>query len=314
MSEANELVSIIIPFYNSERFLADSIESVLAQTYTHWELLLVDDGSTDTSPEIARKYAARHSESIRCLEHAGHRNHGLAFTRNFGVKNSRGEYLAFLDSDDLWLPHKLATQVARMGENPGAGLLVSPSEYWYDWDPHGLPIRESKVPQLAPGERLYMPPTLLISTHPLGPWGAPCPSSFFMRRSAFDAVGGFEETFNPKTFQMFEDIAFLSKVYLTVPVFVADSCLDRYRCHPDSMSQRAANSGQEDAARRFFFCWLRRYLRKRAIKDRKIHAALRRQTWVYSVPLPLFALRVLRRIANRLAKTAVQAPKAQSAK
>jgi glycosyltransferase involved in cell wall biosynthesis len=238
----------------------------------------------------------------------------LAFTRNFGVRNSRGEYLAFLDSDDWWFPRKLAAQVAWMEANPYAGLLVNPSEYWYDWDPRRSPGQENSIPRLAPGDKLYAPPTLLALTHPLGPWGAPCPSSFFMRRSAFAAVGGFEESFNAETFQMYEDIAFLSKVYLTVPVFVADSCLDRYRCHPDSMSQRAVSSGQEDAARRFFFRWLQRHLRERTIKDREIRAAIRRQSWIYWIPLPLFVSRILRRIASRMVRTTVQAPEPKVAK
>lgn len=310
MNEMPGLVSIIVPFYNAERFLAEAVESVLAQTYTHWELLLVDDGSTDTSSAIARDFSSRSSKKIRYLEHEGHQNHGLATTRNFGVRHSRGEFLAFLDSDDCWFPHKLQTQVSLIESHSKADFLVSRSEYWYDWDPHRAPGQENNIPPLAPGGQLYLPTTLLTITHPLGPHGSPCPSSFFMRRSAFGSVGGFEEAFNKKTFQMFEDIAFLSKVYLNIPVLVTDSCLDRYRCHPDSMSQRAISSGEEGAARRYFFRWLEQYLREHNITDREIWKAVRRHSWIYWVPLPLLASGVLRRIANRLAKAAVQPPEA----
>ena len=122
MNEVNGLVSIIIPFLNSERFLSETIESVLHQSYTQWELLLVDDGSTDSSTRIAKECAARLPEKIRYLEHAGHRNRGLTCSRNLGARNSCGEYLAFLDSDDVWLPHKLDAQVALMDSQLEAGF------------------------------------------------------------------------------------------------------------------------------------------------------------------------------------------------
>src|SRR5512147_1824882 len=102
------LVSGVIIFWNAERFLQEAIESVLAQTYPSWELLLVDDGSTDGASEIARSYAARHPERIRYLEHPGHRNRGMSASRNLGLQQSRGALVAFLDSDDVWLPEKLA--------------------------------------------------------------------------------------------------------------------------------------------------------------------------------------------------------------
>src|SRR3974390_1092217 len=103
MRETDDLVSISIPFYNSEDFLSEAIESVLAQTYSHWELFLVDDGSTDRSKDIAHSYAARFPEKITYLEHPNHRNCGLTCSRNLGVRNARGAFLAFLDSDDVWL-------------------------------------------------------------------------------------------------------------------------------------------------------------------------------------------------------------------
>src|SRR5512135_1708649 len=129
MGEISELVSVIIPFYNCERFLREAIESVLAQSYKLWELLLVDDGSTDGGTEIAREIAALQPDKIFYLEHAGHANCGVTRTRNLGVGQSRGEFLAFLDGDDVWLPRKLEVQVHHLRENPDAGLIFGPSEY-----------------------------------------------------------------------------------------------------------------------------------------------------------------------------------------
>src|SRR5256885_11136720 len=116
------LVSVVMPFLNLAQYLGEAIESVLAQTYPSWELLLVDDGSTDGASEIARSYAARHPERIRYLEHPGHRNRGMSASRNLGLQQSRGALVAFLDSDDVWLPEKLARQVATLDAHPEAQM------------------------------------------------------------------------------------------------------------------------------------------------------------------------------------------------
>src|SRR5262249_17520285 len=94
--------SVIVPFYNSEKFLAEAIESVLSQTYLSWELILVDDGSHDKSTTIAKEYAAGNPNRIRYLEHPGHENKGRSTSRNLGISQSQGEYIAHLDSDDVW--------------------------------------------------------------------------------------------------------------------------------------------------------------------------------------------------------------------
>ena len=92
-------VSAIIPFLNAGAFLEEAIESVFAQTYRDWELLLVDDGSTDASTALARRYAERYGPRARYLEHDGHANRGVCASRNLGIKRSHGKYLAFLDGD-----------------------------------------------------------------------------------------------------------------------------------------------------------------------------------------------------------------------
>lgn len=302
MSEVKGLVSISVSFYNSERFLAESIESVLAQTYNRWELLLVDDGSTDSSTQIAKEYAIRLPERIRYLEHAGHRNRGLTCSRNLGARHSCGEYIAFLDSDDVWLPHKLDAQVALMDSQPEAGFVYGHSEYWYDWDENRTFKEANQVPSLAPAGKLYLPPILFKICEPIGNCGAPCPSSFLVRRAAFDRVGGSEESFNPDTYQSFEDKAFLTKMYLTVPTFVDGRCLDRYRCRSDSMWHSIRGTKIEELERRFYFRWVRRYLRQRGISDRELWKTIRRVAWAYWLPLPTAATRLIRRIQGRLSR------------
>lgn len=107
-----ELVSVIMPTYNCGRFIKESIDSVLAQTYENWELLIVDDCSTDETETIVRTYADNRIHYLRNKQ-----NLGAALTRNRALREAKGRYIAFLDADDLWLPEKLARQIAYMEEH-----------------------------------------------------------------------------------------------------------------------------------------------------------------------------------------------------
>lgn len=113
MKQNNPLVSVITPAYNAERFLAGTIESVQQQTYTNWEMVIVDDQSTDRTWEIAKTYADQDSRiRIYRLE----KNSGAAVARNTAMKHAKGRYIAFLDSDDQWFPEKLEKQLRFMQE------------------------------------------------------------------------------------------------------------------------------------------------------------------------------------------------------
>lgn len=109
-----ELISIILPNYNAAQFIAETIESVLSQTYTEWELLIVDDKSTDDSLEIIKTYLEK---DARIYLFENEVNRGAAYTRNVALKKAKGKWIAFLDSDDLWMPQKLEKQVAFMKQN-----------------------------------------------------------------------------------------------------------------------------------------------------------------------------------------------------
>jgi teichuronic acid biosynthesis glycosyltransferase TuaG len=107
----NDLISVIVPVYDAARFLDDTINTVLAQTYTNWELILVDDHSTDNSVEIIKSYREKDAR-IKLFTNA--KNSGAAISRNRGIDESHGRYITFLDSDDLWVPEKLERQVGFM--------------------------------------------------------------------------------------------------------------------------------------------------------------------------------------------------------
>ena len=110
----DDLVSIIMPAYNAEKYIAEAIESVLKQTYTNWELIIVNDCSTDATEQIIKKYQ---KQDYRIKLYSLLNNQGVANARNTAIQNTRGRYLAFLDSDDMWLPEKLEKQLAFMQAN-----------------------------------------------------------------------------------------------------------------------------------------------------------------------------------------------------
>lgn len=108
-----ELVSVIMPSYNTSDFISETIKSVLNQTYTNWELLIVDDCSTDNTDEIVRPFLL--DNRIKYLKNE--KNSGAAVSRNRALREAKGKWIAFLDSDDLWMPDKLEKQVSFMEEN-----------------------------------------------------------------------------------------------------------------------------------------------------------------------------------------------------
>ena len=159
------LVSVIIPVYNLERYLVDAIESVRAQDYAPVELIVVDDGSTDASAETIGRMGA----GIRYVYQA---NQGIGGARNTGIALATGSFLAFLDSDDVWLSDKLTRQTAVFASDPETDAVYGHAEQFYS-------------PEIEPGfwRRIRTQPGLLP---------APLPSAMIIRRTAFDRVGPFD--------------------------------------------------------------------------------------------------------------------------
>jgi len=276
MTSNNPLVSAITIFFNAEKFFAEAIESVLGQTYDNWELLLADDGSTDRSTEIAKKYATEYPIQVRYLEHQGHRNRGMSATRNLGIRHSKGKYIAFLDADDVWLPHKLERQVAIFECYPKAGMVYGATQYWYSWT--GLPedLERDHVPDLGvPHDTLFEPPTPLTLLYPLGEASAPCPSDLMLRYELVKRVDGFEESFTGQ-YQLYEDQAFLAKVYLNAAVIASGEHWTRYRIHADSCMSTVERAGQYHSVRLRFLNWLAEYFSSQGVSDSELWKALLR--------------------------------------
>lgn len=143
----DNLVSIIMPSWNTDRFIADAIQSVINQTYTNWELLIVDDCSTDNTDAVI---AGFHDERIRCFKNE--KRSGAALTRNRALREAKGEWIAFLDSDDLWKPEKLEKQIRFMKAN---GYCFSYHDYVkIDEDSKQLDVYVSG-PQIITKRKMY---------------------------------------------------------------------------------------------------------------------------------------------------------------
>jgi glycosyltransferase involved in cell wall biosynthesis len=274
------LVSIIIPFLNAEKFLQEAIESVFAQTYQNWELLLVDDGSTDRSSEIALRYVEHPTGKARYFEHPRHENRGTCASRNLGIRYSAGEYIALLDADDVWLPEKLKDQVAILGAHPEVGMVYGATQYWNSWTGDLKDRQSDYTPKLGVAtEAVLSPPTLLtLSLESKAP--TPCPSDILLRRNLVTKIGGFEESFRG-IYQLFEDQVFLAKVYLETPVFVAARCWDKYRLHADSCVSVVNHGGHKRRVGLFYLKWLSSYLTDHGVKNVELWQALRKKRLRY---------------------------------
>jgi glycosyltransferase involved in cell wall biosynthesis len=245
-------VSVVTIFYNEERFLADAIASVRGQTLADWELILVDDGSTDRSPEIAREAAADDSR-IKVVSHPNGENRGMSASRNRGFAGAKGEFIALLDADDVWAPCKLAEQIQILEAYPGCGMVYGHALIWRTWNPVAVEADERLALGVEPN-RVYKPPTLfkLLMRNRAQ---SPMTSNTMIRRRLINEVGGFEESFRG----MFEDQVFFVKAHLATCCYVSDAQWLLYRQHSGSCTASIAVQ-QELRALARFLRWTRGYL------------------------------------------------------
>lgn len=289
-------VSVVIPFYNTPAaFLREAIQSVIAQTYRYWELLLVDDGSTGQAREVARNYAATNEARIRYLDHPGHENRGHSASRNLGIAHARGEFIALLDSDDVWLPQKLDEQVSLMDAHPEVGMLYGSTIYWHSWSESEPDGRRDYVPDVGWTAPTVVPPPRLLPLYLQGRVAVPCTCSLLARRETVQEVSGFVESARG----LYEDQLFYAKMVLHAPVLVVPMCWDLYRQHSDSLCNRA--SGEEQRrSRAEFLRWVESYVTKRGFEDPSLRDALRRERWKNRHPALARALRTAGRLRRRV--------------
>lgn len=294
---ASGLVSIITIFLNEERFLGDAVESILAQTYRDWELLLCDDGSYDGSTLLAKKFASRFPNRIIYLDHPDHANLGMSATRNLGLKHARGRYVALLDGDDVWAPEMLERQVDLLRSHEDAVMVFRRSLYWHGWT--GLPEDAQKdgLSRLPVSMRNPASGDRALRRILRGKGDAICTCAAIMRREAVTRVGGFESAFT----DLFEDQVFFSKILLSGPVVVSDQPLDLYRQHPASSCAVGERNLKDLAVRRSAFLrWLKDYAAVHGASP-SLRAAIRVELWVSDRPSLFRARESARKLAEAAA-------------
>lgn len=189
-----KLFSVIVPTYKAQKYIAKTIKSVLAQTYPHFELIIVDDESPDQSVEICRQFQDPRLKII------SQKNRGLAGARNTGIRHSQGDYLAFLDADDLWLPEKLEKHLQHLESSSQVGISFSRSEFI---DSEDRSIGTYQMPKLKNITASY-----LLCRNPIGNGSAPV-----IRREVFTEIkfqdnlyGTVEDFYFDESFRQSEDI------------------------------------------------------------------------------------------------------------
>ncbi|MCW2274669.1 glycosyltransferase [Rhodoblastus acidophilus] len=242
-------VSVIIPMHNAERTIKETLFSVARQSFDSFEILVVDDGSTDGSRRIAEELASRSKGRITVLQHPGGVNRGLSLTRNVAMARARGEFLVFLDSDDTIHPEKLAHDVAILDANPDVAAVVGRAIWW--WDGEGEQDAYIDVVGLEPHDRIIDPPAFFNETYVLEAGIAPCVHSWMARKSCIDQI----DPFDPEA-MTYEDQKFLAELSLRFPIYIASACLCEYRRKESSLSVDAYASGAERIARSRFKDWV----------------------------------------------------------
>lgn len=214
------LVSVIMPAYNARPYIGEAIRSVLTQDYPNVELIVVDDGSRDGTAEEARAFGER----VRVFQRS---NGGAAAARNFGLTQARGELIAFLDADDIWLPGKLSAQVRYLDDHPEVGLVYAKFMRWYPAADGRFGPPPAAQDDPAKGE--------LIAEH--SGWiycellydSIVCIITALIRRPVLEAVGMFDESLRTG-----EDYEFWMRISRLFPAAKLNRTVAYYRMHPQS--------------------------------------------------------------------------------
>jgi len=294
MNNSDPFVSIVVPIYNSAQYLEDAIRSVLGQSYAHWELLLVDDGSSDGSREIAARYAGTHPEKVSHFEHPGHEHRGSSATRNLAISHARGTYIALLDADDVWLPEKLGHQVAILESFPEAAMTYGPLQVWHSWRGNSESQQPDCLQDLGGRTGLIRPPDLL-ALFVTCETATPGTSALMVRSEAVRSVGGFENSFPG----LYDDQVLYAKLALEFSIHIETACYSRYRQHPTSMMAVANREQRQQwtGSRLQYLRWLEQYIDERGLDSGGALTMVRRELWRHRHPILYREMRRARRFA-----------------
>ena len=219
-------VSVIIPVYKVERYISATVRSVLEQTYSDFELLIVDDGSPDRSVEICQQFTDPRIKIIR------QQNRGASAARNTGIRHAQGEYLAFVDGDDLWLPEKLEKHIEHLDNSPAVGISFSRSAFISE---AGDLLENYQMPKL----KEIAPQDFLLGCNLIGNGSAPV-----IRRKVLDAIkfqdnySGAEDCYFDPQFLRAEDLECWLRIAIETPWQIEGipEALTLYRVNSEGLS------------------------------------------------------------------------------
>ena len=225
MNKIYPLISVVIPAYNAEQFLDETLESVLSQTYENWECIIVNDGSTDSTESVAKKWCEKDSR----FRLTNKENGGLSSARNWGIKESKAEYIAFLDADDILTPDSLEVRINVLIEQ-NVDLVATKLQHFTD-----------KLPKVSKNNArqdvLYYAKEGLTQ---LMAFNKVTPSTVLCKKSVMDEVGGF--TWHKKA----EDLhCWLKVLFAGYKIYRIDETLLLYRLVENSMSSTDRNCSKE---------------------------------------------------------------------
>jgi len=214
-------ISVVIPAYNAAHYLSDTIHSVLAQSYTDWELLIINDGSTDTTESVVNRYCQQDGR----IQLVTKENGGVSSSRNLGATLAKGELIAFLDADDKWLPNKLAVHAEYMHSHPEVGVSFARVELMNSDGSSMNKLTSNQLTQLQPQEFLYSNPTVTTS-------------NVVIRRDLFHKMQGFDQTINHS-----EDMELLFRIASCSDFKIEgiNQTLVQYRIHNTGLSSTLKN-------------------------------------------------------------------------
>jgi glycosyltransferase involved in cell wall biosynthesis len=256
-------VSVLMPMYNASQYVGEAIESLRSQSFGGWELIIVDDGSTDTSFEIAGRYARREPDRIRLFQHPDRANHGLSRSINMGLSKASGNIVAFLDADDAWMPERLAHDVSIYKKNPSIAAVISNSLYW--WTDEIRPARVNRFQ--TPLNCIWPPRTFFESAWLRRQSSVPCPVGFTVRTNVLRSIGGYDEDYF-----LAGDMRMIAEISFHYPVYVADACNTEYRRTSGSLWSQGMSNGRDAADRRRFLSWMRALIDRDAADDPMLRA------------------------------------------
>ena len=267
----HSLVSVVVPLYNGAKYIESTLMSILSQSYNNYEILVVDDGSTDDGPARVSRLLEQFPGRILLFTHPDRGNHWIAASRNLAIQNAHGTYVAFVDQDDLWLPEKLERQVEALQRFPEAAFVYAKAAF----------IDQQGSEKLVSG--LHLTEGRGVSGKPQNVFGKLIKENFIptltvlAKKSCLERVGLLDE--GPR--YEYEDWLLLSKLAFFYKVIFIPEVLSKYRVHNSNYSSYLFDTGLFYHAEEHYTVTLFSFLNQQGIPHNQVRKLLHRRIWFF---------------------------------